>query len=247
MDEVTMARPGEHRKILPCELRYGVSWNGLLRAGQAKLKLGLRDPKDPSYLLGTCESRSAGLAKRLWYYKNLVRSQVDPESLRPVYFESTEREKKEKTITKVHFADGEVRSSETVSKGKRTKTKDRVFAYDHAHDLLSSVLYLRSLPLEKGDEVNLVVHPFKTAYFAKFRVLRRETFKSGVGKVKAIKLNVKLYKIDRHNLELKGYDKVEKATLWISDDAYRMPLELRSEVFVGSIRVTLDSRKPLKP
>ncbi len=248
MGEVTMADPGEFQEVPPCELSYNLSWNGLVKAGEATLKLGLRDPKTPEHLLGTCEGQSAGLAKRLWFYQNLFRSEVDSQSLRPIVFKSTETEKKEKIITTALFADGVVKSTETVQKRKSgdAKTKERIFAYEHAHDMLSSVLYLRSHPLKNGDQINMVVHPFKSAYFAKFRVLGREIFKSPLGRKKAIKLDIKLYKIDRDDLELKSYDKFKKATIWISEDAYRMPLEVRSEVFIGSVRATLNERKFLK-
>ncbi len=247
MNEVTLLDPGEHHAIPPCELAYHVSWNGLIKAGEATLKLGLRDPKVPENLLGTCESRSAGLASRLWSYKNVFRSKVDSASLRPIFFEARETEKKERVVTQARFAKGVVTSTETVTQRNdgKAKTKERVFAYDHAHDLLSAVLYLRSHPLKDGDEINMVVHPFKSAYFTKFRVEGRETFDSPLGRQKAIRLGIELYKIDRDDLELKSYDKFKKATIWMSEDAFRLPLEVRSEVFIGSVRATLQSRKIL--
>jgi hypothetical protein len=248
MSQVTKSSPGKFQKVPPCELTYNMSWNGLVKAGEAKLTLGLSDPKTPKYLLGTCEGKSAGLAKRLWYYKLNFLSQVDSNSLRPVYYESTETEKKEKIFTKSWFANGKVTSKETTQKRSngKSKTKERVFAYEHTHDLLSAVLYLRSLPLNNGDKVNMVIHPSNSAYYAQFRVLGRESFKTALGKQKAIKLDIELKKIDRDSLQLKNYTKMKKATIWISEDAYRMPLELRSEVFIGSVRATLAARKRLK-
>lgn len=249
MQQVTLSKPGPFKAVPACELHYDLSWNGLLKAGEATLNLGLKAPNTPSHLVGICQGKSTGLARRLWTYQNNFRSQVASDSLQPVFFESREREKKERIHTQARFAEGVVTSTETVTKlreGARPKTKERVFAYEHAHDLLSAVLYLRSQPLKNGDEINLVVHPFKSAYFAKFRVLGRETFKSPLGPTKAIKLNIQLYKIDRDDLELKSYSKFKKATIWLSEDAYRMPLEVRSEVFIGSVRATLQRRKFLE-
>jgi hypothetical protein len=34
---------------------------------------------------------------------------------------------------------------------------------------------------------------------------------------------------------------MKSATLWLSDDANRLPLELRAEVFIGDVRMTLKS------
>ena len=247
MQEVTKDRPGKFLHVPACELSYHLSWNGVLKAGEATFQLGQRDPETPSLLLGICKGNSAGLAKRLWYYKNLFKSRVEPKSLRPISFESTEIDKKERVTTTALFSNGQVKSKETIQrKGRKDKIRERVFAYDHAHDLLSAILYLRSLPLDNGDEINMVVHPFKSAYLAKLKVLGREKFDSSLGKMNAIKIDIQLYGIDRDDLELKNYDKLKKATIWISEDAYRMPLEIRSEVFVGSVRAVLQSRKPIK-
>lgn len=247
MKAVTKARPGKFAQIPPCELVYHMSWNGLVKAGEAKLKLGMRDAKAPNTVWGVCEGRSAGLAKNMWFYRNRLDSQVDLRSLRPVGFQWTELEKKERTVTVARFANGKVKSRQTVTRvGKKDKVRDRTFAYDRTHDLLSSTLYLRSLPLNNGDTISLVVHPAKSAYFAQFHVVGRENFKTSLGNQKAIRLDVKLHKIDRDTLELERHDKFKKATLWISEDAYRMPLEIRSEVFIGSVRATLAERRPLK-
>ncbi len=247
MAGVTKSAPGIYQRVNPCELHYRLSWNGLVKAGEAQLKIGMKDPASSKRLLGTLVGESSGLAKRLWFYKNQFQSHVDAKSLRPVFFQATETEKKEKIITKASFANGIVTSTETVQKrsGGKPKTKQRIFAYNHAHDMLSAVLYLRSHPLKKGDQITMVVHPFKSAYLTKFRVLGRETFKTPLGKQKAIKLDIKLYKIDR-DLELKSYKKFKRATIWISDDVYRMPLEVRSEVFIGNVRATLEKRQLLR-
>jgi hypothetical protein len=44
---------------------------------------------------------------------------------------------------------------------------------------------------------------------------------------------------------LKSYNKLKKATLWISDDADRIMIELRSEVFIGDVRAVLIKQSPL--
>ena len=42
------------------------------------------------------------------------------------------------------------------------------------------------------------------------------------------------------------YSKIEKATLWITDDTYRLPLELQADIAVGYISARLTDRKWLK-
>ena len=246
MSEVTTFKPGKFKLLAPCELEYQLSWNGILKAGEATVQLGLKDAKGrKDVLLGTCKGRSAGLAKQFWYYKNSFESVTRKSTLRPVYFLSQEIEKKEKVTTRADFVGGVVKSRETVEQRKgapNSKTKERVFAFDQSHDMLSALLYLRSLPLNDNDEITMVVHPFKSAYLTKFRVLGREKFKTSLGIKNAIKLEIKLHKIGS-NMELKSYKKFKSAKIWFSDDLFRLPLEVRSEVFIGSVRATLEARK----
>jgi hypothetical protein len=38
---------------------------------------------------------------------------------------------------------------------------------------------------------------------------------------------------------------MKSTTLWLSDDANRIPVELRSEVFIGDVRMTLSGHRKL--
>ncbi len=49
-------------------------------------------------------------------------------------------------------------------------------------------------------------------------------------------------KIDRATHELQPYKKLKKpGTIWLSDDAERIPLELRAAVYIGDVRAVLTS------
>ena len=96
MAGVTKDKPGRYKAMAPCELEYQLSWNGILKAGEATLQLGLPDKKRRDVMMGRCQGRSAGLAKKFWFYKNSFESQTKKSTLRPVYYLSQETEKKEK-------------------------------------------------------------------------------------------------------------------------------------------------------
>jgi len=78
------------------------------------------------------------------------------------------------------------------------------------------------------------------AYLANITVLGRETH---MGR-KAIKLRVSMQRI-QENLELKTYKKLKSATVWLSDDSQRIPLEVRAKVWVGDVRMSLLKQKAL--
>jgi hypothetical protein len=105
-------------------------------------------------------------------------------------------------------------------------------------DIFSAMLHVRSQKLDTGDTMSLLVQPFGAAYLLRVRVDGREVHNGR----KTIRLNVGMRKIDRKTLELLPYKKLKKdAVLWLSDDADRVPVELRAAVFIGDIRATLVS------
>lgn len=81
-----------------------------------------------------------------------------------------------------------------------------------------------------------VIHPFGNPYLLRVRVLGREVHKGR----NAIRLSVGMQKIDRKTQELQPYKKLKQdATLWLSDDAARIPIEFRAAIFIGDVRATL--------
>lgn len=104
------------------------------------------------------------------------------------------------------------------------------------------MLHVRSQKLDTGDKISLIAQPFGTAYLLRVTVQGRELHNGH----NTIRLNLGMRKIDRKSLELLAYKKLKKdATLWLSDDAERIPVEFRAAAFIGDGRATLIShRKP---
>jgi hypothetical protein len=62
----------------------------------------------------------------------------------------------------------------------------------------------------------------------------------------AIRLTLGMRKIDRDTLKLQPYKKLKKdATLWLSDDADRVPIELRAAAFIADVRARLTAHRKL--
>jgi len=59
------------------------------------------------------------------------------------------------------------------------------------------------------------------------------------------KLAVKIRKIDRESLVLSSYKKMKTATIWVSDDEERLPVEMRAEIFVGYMSCRLTGKTML--
>ena len=67
--------------------------------------------------------------------------------------------------------------------------------------------------------------------------------KTRLGNFECLKMDVKIQGIDRKTSKLKEYTRLKKATLWVPNDACRLPSEIRAKIFVGDIRATLINRQ----
>jgi hypothetical protein len=162
---------------------------------------------------------------------------------RPLVFVATEKDNKEVVETKnsykapgMHF-----NSTTTLHKSKKVIPRSHIFTAKAIHDPLTAMLAIRRQTLTKGSVIQLCCHPFASPYLIKVTVLGREKHLG----YDCIKLDIQIQKINKKTGKLLSYNKLKKATMWITDDGQRIPVELRSKVFIGDVRATLINRSPL--
>jgi hypothetical protein len=242
--ELTSPDPGSYPPLAPCVLDFEVTWNGILDSGKLHMEFAPRDAKKPEAYVVRSSAISTGLAAGIFPYQSNFWSELDPASFKPQLFNAVETDRKETTTSCTrHFSD-RVEFHETnkfLTTGTQTR-KDRVFKFSPVFDIFSAMLYVRSQKLNDGDSITLIVHPFGTPYLLHANVREHAVHLDR----KTIRLSVGMRKIDRKSLELLPYKKLKKdATLWLSDDADRIPVELRAAVFIGDIRATLSGYQKL--
>jgi hypothetical protein len=237
-NELTSPAPGAWPAIPPCVLDFQVSWNGMLDSGRLRIEFAPEEVKKPGLLVVRSAATSTGPAAALFPYQSDFWSELDPASLKPKFFHAVETDRRETvTTTSRHFAD-RVECLEITRSLKKNKTtrSTKTFGFTPVFDIFSAMLHVRSQKLDVGDQITLVIHPFGNPYLLRVKVLGREIHRGR----KTIRLNVGMHKIDRKTLELRPYRKMKRdATLWLSDDAERIPIELRAAAFIGDIRATL--------
>lgn len=242
--DLTSPAPGDHPPLAPCQLDFLVTWNGILDSGKLHMEFAARDAKDPAAYVVRSSAISTGLAAGIFPYQSNFWSELDPSSFKPLVFNATETDHQETTTSNTrHFADRVEFQETTKSLTTGTLTrKNRTFKFSPVFDIFSAMLHVRSQQLADGDSIKLIVHPFGTPYLLQANVRAHELHLDR----KTIRLSVGMRKIDRKSLELLPYKKLKKdATLWLSDDAERVPVELRAAVFIGDIRATLTGQRKL--
>ncbi len=240
LKEVNIPKKGALLPISPTKLTYSMTWNGRLKAGSFEILFGEKDPRYPKHFLVRSFGGSTGWAHALFPYQFHYTSFLNPKTLRPIMFVGNEKNKKGLDALSFRFTSKGVTGTEKDTRKGVTKTKTKSFAYPNSLDLFSGLLQIRSMPLQSGDTVVMPFHPVATPYLSKIKVIGREKH---MGR-DCIKLNIGLEKID-DDLSLKQYKKLKTATVWISDDKWRVPVEIRAKVFVGDVRVFLTKHENL--
>lgn len=244
-DEVNSGPPGPHKPLRAVNLSYVASWNGKIKSGRFNFLFGRKDKRYPKHFISQAWGGSQGVAKGLFPYKMELTSLLRKDSLHPATFTGIETDKRKLKRTDNVYGKS-VKSTEIstyLDKKKGSKTKRNTFTYSKStvYDLFSAILYIRSLELKTGEEKVLVVQAFDTPYLARIKAAKREPHQGRA----CIRFDLRLQKIDPDTLKLKSYKKMKSLSLWITDDAERLPLEIRSKLFIGDVRLVLDGREYL--
>lgn len=249
IQEITTIAPGKYRDLRPVRIDFGLSWNNVLNAGE--LAVILEQSTEPSERLwiGRAEGRSNGLARALWPYDVEATSRINPQSLQPSLFQLSETERGKKYRYQLTFEPAKVRTRTIIlpkTKGEEEaavpEVKESTYRYEAIQDILSTALLLRSQSLEKGDSVKMLVSPFNRPYYTEFKSHGREERKVKGDKYDTIRLGVTIRKVN-HNKTLQDYDKMKEATIWLSDDEFRLPVEIHADIFVGFVSARAEQRQ----
>jgi len=206
------------------------------------MELGKKDSRYPKAFISHINGHSTGVAATFFPYQFTFTS-FSTKSYKPIIFVSHEKDGKEIVDIKNQYkSPGGIHHSTTkILKKNKTITDDFKFTSPSVHDAITAMLHVRGQPLKNGDIINISILPFSSPYYGVIKVLGREKHYSR----NCIKLSIHLSRIDKRTSKLKEYKKLKKATMWISDDAQRIPIELRSEVFIGDVRAILTKQQNL--
>ncbi|MBV6501178.1 MAG: hypothetical protein CJBNEKGG_03683 [Prosthecobacter sp.] len=239
---ITRSPIGGFPPLKPCRVTYDLSWNNLLSAGSASVVM----QEAGDLQVARAEAGTSGLARTLWRYDCTLTSVMHRGELRALHMEHSETDTKETAAYQVRFDDSLIRTLTSLTPtGGSTKRTSQVCPYGPADDLQSAILYVRSQPLKTGDAITRVVQPFDRPYLATFTVTGREQRKVEGVAYPTIKLEVKIRRLDRKTLQPGSFKKMKTATIWVSDDAWRLPVEMHASIYVGFISATLTHREEL--
>lgn len=114
-------------------------------------------------------------------------------------------------------------------------------------DPLAALLLLRAMRLHDGDKLDLIVLDGSAFYQGTMEVVGREELQTEAGLRKAIKIQCRGERIVNNGQKVGRPPRF--GTVWVSDDAARLPLRIEGETELGKAEFVLTSfepgRKPL--
>jgi hypothetical protein len=197
-----------------------------------------------NYLIET-DARSKGTLIKLFRFSFLQSydSTVDIEKFRilETVKEDVQRDRIRISVSLFDYVQNKVTFTE--SNPKEPMRAPRRIASDlkgDAQDLVSGIYYLRTLPLAIGKVFELTVSDSGLVYQVPVRVTAREIQKSMLGRLMCFRVEPEVFGNNRL-IEQKG-----SMTIWITDDARRIPVRSRINSEFGKIEVRLKSVEPAK-
>lgn len=214
-------------------LVYDVSWTTFLTAGQATLSVKERRAAGAGraqyYLVA--EGQPSSMLQKLYHLYYKAESMMDTQSLRPstatVYSDENGRKR---------YKTSRFLGNGTVAYEIRTATsaKSTVKVDPTAQDPLGAIYVLRALPLKPGQApFTIPVTDSGKAYRLRVTVGGIEQVKTGIGTLPGIKLTLNATEANG-----KAAD-ASNLTLWLSNDARKLPLKFTAGLAVGSFQLTL--------
>ena len=221
----TVFGPGERMEF---SIDYGV-----VNAGDGSLEVvGLLEHGGRRVYHIESKANSNRFFSAFYRVRDKVVSYIDVATLGSVYFHKRLREGDYKKTVEIDF-DHEANLA-------RYRDGREFEILPGTHDVLSAFFFVRNLDLEPGKVYSVPAHSSRKTYDLQVIVHGRETVEVEAG-------TYTCYVVEPR-IEGDGLFKHEgKLTLYISDDAFRVPVLMKAKVPVGSIDVQLTSYRPGRP
>jgi hypothetical protein len=227
--------PAVHLPFQPGEkLVYEVSWSKLIQAGTAVMEVSEEKTADGIVAYRLISTASSGrLLSKFYVVSDKIESVFDITNRRPLSYNLDQSHGKRKKKREMTFNYNEYVVTVTAD-GQQT-------AYTvpaDIQDALSSVYYVRmSQDFIVGKPIIVNVHEDDKNWAVEIQVLGREKLHTIFGDVDTIKL--KTYPRYEGVFQNKG-----EIYIWLTDDARKIPVLMKSTISIGSIVSTLVEAHP---
>lgn len=213
---------------------------GFINAGYATLEVkeATRNNKKVYHAIG--RGYTTGMSRFIFKVEDVYESYFDKETGKPFQFV---RKINEGGYTKNQEGFFEQGSNTVLVKDYKNKTEASFKTPEEIQDIMSSFYYLRNHPtidkLKVGESVAIDMFFDNETTKFKLKYIGREDIETKFGTISTM-LFRPLVQSGR------VFKEEESVTVWISDDDNKLPIRIKANLLVGSIKAELESFKGLK-
>lgn len=220
--------------------KFKMSYSGWMKAGEATLKVNEDNINGKSVYHVVGKGKTTGAVSWFFKVKDRYESYFDKDKLIPYRFIRNINEGGHTKNIEIDF-DQENKKAHVFNKKHNTKK-----VYDtepNIQDMVSTFYFLRNNldvdELKVDDEVRTDMFFDGENYGFKIKYLGKETIRTAFGKVKCLKFRP-------YVMAGRVFKEEESLTLWVSADQNRIPIRMKADLAVGSLRADLEAFKGLK-
>ena len=221
-------------------LRFKLSYSGWMKAGNATLEVTESIYKNTPVYKVVGKGWTTGPVKWVFKVEDHYESHFDKETGLPYKFVRNINEGGYKKNRIIEFDRSQ---NKAFVQDIKNQSNSSVDVEDDIQDLISAYYYLRNNyktdSIKKGDIVKLNVFFDSETFLFKLKYLGHETIKTNFGKIKCIKFRPFV-------MAGRVFKEEESLTLWVTADDNKVPIKIKADLEVGSLRADLVALKGLK-
>ena len=220
--------------------KFRMSYSNWLKAGEATLKVNetVINNKPVFHVVG--KGKTTGFVNWLFKVRDRYESYFDKQTIMPYKFVRNIDEGGHTKDLEIEF--DQVNNKAHVHDKKHNK-KTVIDTKPNIQDMVSTYYYFRNSidisTLKKDDEFKIDMFFDEETYGFKLQYLGEETIKTEFGKIEALKFRP-------YVMAGRVFKEEESLTLWVSKDKNKVPLRIKADLAVGSLRADLEAFKGLK-
>ena len=236
-DRLGPETPGPFPLVRPFSGEFRFGWSEI-GAASAKAKLSYSDDKILVEVVGKTE----GLARALWQLDATHKATILKDGLKPVAFEQLEKYAKKTVRTEAVFKPDGLWRIRAVPSNPKNVARWKKIKVEPVRDTISAMLLIRSQPLNDGDNIGVIGFPGDAPFLVEVNVAKHEQIVVAGQLRSAIKLDFQIQRIElKKQNRLAAHGKFRSGSVWLSDDADRIPLRAEVNIFIGYVFAELES------
>lgn len=220
--------------------KFRMSYSNWLKAGEATLTVKETKLKNKEVYHVVGKGKTTGMIKWFFKVKDRYESFFDKETILPYKFI---RDINEGGHTKDIEIEFDQRNHKAHVNDKKHNKQTVIDTKPNIQDMVSTYYYLRNKidinTLKIGDEIKTYMFFDEENYGFKLKYLGEEIITTKFGRVKTLKFRP-------YVMAGRVFKEEESLTLWVSKDKNKVPLRIKADLVVGSLRSDLEAFKGLK-